>query len=232
MTVRGDVQQLRPLQLVEMFVWDDTVIGGTSVLRWHPGTTVAGAAITWQGQVYNPYAIEASGFDLAVNEKLPRPHIKAANVTGELGAYLRALDGALGAKLTRKRTLGKYLDAVNFAGGNPSADPDTHFPDEIFYVSRKVDENAIFIELELAAKWDVTGVKLPRRQVIASVCQWIYRGPGCGYSGGPVEDIDGNPTSDPTKDRCAKTLKACKARFGKNGVLHTSAFPASLLPRQ
>ena len=53
--------------------------------------------------------------------------------------------------------------------------PNTAFPDEIFYVSRKVSENPIFIEIELAVPFDVEGVQLPRRQVIAGTCQWVYR---------------------------------------------------------
>lgn len=225
MTVRSDVQGLKPMEVVEMFVWDDTVIGGTTIYRWHPGTTVTDTAIRWQGNLYTPYPIQGDGFDLTTNDKLPRPKLAVANVGGLIGNYLRSMSGALGAKVTRKRTLGKYLDAVNFPGGNPTADSTTYFPDEIFYVARKSNENAIFIELELAAKWDVSGVMLPRRQVIASVCQWVYRSHECSYTGANVPH-DGLP------DGCGKTLEDCKKHFGKNNELHTSAFPASLLARQ
>lgn len=225
MTVRSDVQGLKAMEVVEMFEWDARSVGDTQVYRWHPGTTVSGAAITWQGNSYLPFPIQGDGFDLTVNDRLPRPKLTVANVSGAIGNYLRGLGGALGAKVTRKRTLGKYLDAVNFTGGNATADPTTFFPDEIFYVARKSNENAIFIELELAAKWDVSGVMLPRRQVIASVCQWVYRSAECSYAGPNVPD-DGQP------DGCGKTLADCKKHFGKYGVLRTSAFPASLLARQ
>jgi lambda family phage minor tail protein L len=225
MSVRQDIQLLKPMQVVELFEWDARKQGDTAVFRWHPGTTVEGEAIFWNGQAYLPYPIQGTGFEVSVNDKLPRPHLQASNINGELGAYLRSLNGALGAKVTRRRTLGKYLDAVNFPDGNPNADPTTAFPEEIFYVARKINENPIFIELELAAKWDVTGVLLPRRQVIASVCQWVYRSSECSYSGGPVLDDEGH-------DVCHKTLEECKRRFGEHGVLRTSAFPASLLARQ
>jgi lambda family phage minor tail protein L len=121
------------------------------------------------------------------------------------------------------------MDAVNFPDGNPDADPNAHFPDDLFYVARKSSENAIFVELELAVSYDVIGVNLPRRQVIAGTCLWVYRSPDCGYAGPPVETIDGLPTSDINLDRCRKTLAACKARFGQNNPLNTSAFPASSL---
>lgn len=230
-TVRTDVHQLKAMQMVEMFVFDATAQGG-DVYRWHPGTTVTDGSIVWQGQTYTPMPIQSDGFEVSAVGKLPRPTLKASNIGGQMDAYLRTIKDAQGAKVTRKRTLGKYLDAVNFPTGNPYANPATSFPDEIYYVARKLSANPLFVELELAVKFDVEGVQLPRRQVIASICQWQYRSAECSYAGPPVQDINGNPTTDPTKDRCRKTLDACRARFGANGVLRTSAFPASLLVRQ
>lgn len=240
-TVRSDVTQLGPLELVELFVWDARAVGDPNPFYWHAGAGVdatgrpigVGAPIVWQGVTYNPFPIEANGFEQSSTGRLPRPTLRAANIGGELGNYLRGMADALNAKVIRKRTLGKYLDAVNFPGGNPYANPATSFPDEIFYVARKVSENPVYVEIELAVKFDVEGVMLPRRQVIAGTCQWIYRSAECSYAGPPVQDINGNPIPPSTQpDQCAKTLDACKARFGANGVLRTSAFPASLLVRQ
>jgi lambda family phage minor tail protein L len=232
MTVRDDSQQLATKEVVTMFVWDATALGDPNVIRWHPGTTVTRQPITWQGYVYEPFPIEAEGFEMNATGALPRPKLRAANIGGLLGNYLRSMRDGLGARVIRKRTLGRYLDAVNFAGGNPYADPNTFFPDEIYFVARKASENQIMVELDLAVKFDVEGVRLPRRQVIAGTCQWIYRSPECSYAGPPVQDVYGNPTTDPARDMCRKTLDACKARFGQYGILKTSAFPASLLVRQ
>jgi lambda family phage minor tail protein L len=228
LTIQGEVSSLRAQAIVEMFVYDDTAIGGDQILRWHPGTTLAGNPITWQGNVFQPLPIEASGFTMNLSGSLPRPQLKATNIAGELGAYLRSMDGAVGAKITRKRTLGKYLDAVNFVGGNSSADPTAFFPDEVYYLARKTSENPIYLEYELAVAFDVAGVQLPRRQVLATTCEWVYRSAECGYAGAPVQTIEGLPTTDPNLDRCRKTLDACRARFGSN-PLNTSAFPASLM---
>jgi lambda family phage minor tail protein L len=227
--VRRDVQQLAPLELVELFEWDATALGDPNKLRWHAGTRKDGVSpIVWQGLTYEAMAIEGTGFEINSSGKLPRPTLRAANIGGLLGAYIRGIADGLGAKVTRKRTLGKYLDAVNFPGGNPNADPTTGFPDEIYYVARKVAENPVYIELELAAKFDAVGIMLPRRQVVASVCQWVYRSEECSYAGGPIL----NDPVYPGVDRCGKTLDSCKLRFGQFGVLRTSAFPASLLVRQ
>lgn len=231
MGIRADVSGLAPQQLIELFEWDDTVIGGSNVVHWFNGTGYNQAPITWQGVIYEPFPVQAEGFEYTSTGTLPRPTLKVSNIGGYIGEYLRSLSGALRSKVTRRRTLGKYLDAVNFPDGNPTADPSQHMPDEIFYVARKANENPIFVEVELAVAFDAEGIKLPRRQVIAGTCQWLYRGPECGYTGPPVQDIQGLPTSNPDLDRCRKTLAACKARFGEWGILPTSAFPASLLQK-
>lgn len=229
MGIRTDISQLSTLSLVEVFVWDTTNIGGTEILRWHNGTNGLGQSIFWQGQQYFHFPVEVEGFEQQSTGKLPRPTLRASNIGGSLGAFVRSLKDALKSSVVRKRTLARYLDAINFIDGNPYADPTAGFPDEQFFVARKVNEDPIQIEMELAVPFDVENILLPRRQVIAGTCQWKYRGAECSYAGGPVQDINGNPTSDPTKDQCRKTLSACRARFGEYGILKTSAFPSSLL---
>lgn len=229
MSVRADVSTLQPQALVEMFEFDPTNIGQPPelILRWHPGTQVDKDPIVWRGIEYAPFPVVTEGFEQSAVGKLPRPTLRASNIGGALGGFLRAMQDGLGAKVIRRRTFAKYLDAVNFPAGNPTADPDAHFDDEIFFVSRKIAENPIFIEFELAVPFDIMGTRLPRRQVIAGVCQWVYRSPECSYAGGAV-------LTDPVfpgVDKCGKTLASCKLRFGANGVLRTSAFPASLLAR-
>lgn len=231
MSVHGDTAQgVKPLALVEMFVFDPTNIGQTAdkILHWHPGTTAQKAPIQWQGVIYQPYPVEATGFEMSAAGKLPRPTVRVSNIGGELAAFVRAMNDGLGAKVTRKRTLGKYLDGGNFPGGNPNADSSAHFEDEVFFVARKANENPIFVEFELAVAFDVAGIMLPRRQVIAGTCQWIYRDPPtCGYTGPPIT----NDPVFPGVDKCGKTLTSCKLRFGATAFLPTSAFPASLLAR-
>jgi lambda family phage minor tail protein L len=41
-----------------------------------------------------------------------------ANVTGSIAALILSYQDLVGAKITRKRTLVKYLDGVNFASGS------------------------------------------------------------------------------------------------------------------
>lgn len=227
MTIKYDLERLKPDALIELFEFDATELG-EGILRWHSGT-VNGNNIVWQGNEYQRFPIQASGFETNGKGTLPRPTMRAANIGGQLGAYIATIDDALGVKVTRRRTMARYLDEVNFPNGNPTADPTSHLPDEVYFVSRKTNQNAIFIEFELATAWDVNGLMLPRRQVIASTCPWRFRGDGCGYTGKTVEDTEGRPNTDPTKDGCGKGLQNCKNHFGEQAALPFGGFPASLL---
>jgi lambda family phage minor tail protein L len=232
MTARADVQTLAPGGIVELYELDTTLIGGADVLRFTPhGPNELGTDIVWAGNTFTRYPIEATGFERTGQGKLPRPTIRAANVSGVLGALALSLADLVGAKLTRTRTFVKYLDAANFAAGNPQADPNQYLDREIWFVDRKANENAIFIEWELSAAFDVAGVMLPRRQCVQNVCTWRYRSAECGYTGGPVADINDQPTSDASKDQCGKRLASCKLRFGAYAVLPFGGFPGTGLIR-
>lgn len=217
--------------MVELFVLDPTALGG-NVTRFHSGLNELQSPVVWDGDTYSPFPVEASGFELSGRGTLPQPKLRVANVTGLISALCFELDDLVGATLTRKRTLVKYLDAVNFTGGvNPTADPSQAFPDEIWTVNRKAEENSVFVDFELAAAFDVSGVKLPRRPVIANVCPWLYRGAECGYAGGPVADINDVATSDSAVDQCGKRLASCKLRFGAFAELPYGGFPGAGLLR-
>lgn len=229
--IESDVQKLNPGAIVDMFELDTTALGG-SVLRWHNGVNALGNDVVWQGNTYSRFPVEATGFARSGQGTLPRPELKVANVSGLIGALARDLNDLAGAKLTRRRTFVKYLDAVNFPGGvNPQADPLCGFPDEIWFVDRKASENGVYVQFELAAAFDVAGVQLPRRQCIQNVCTWAYRSAECGYTGGAVADKNDVPTSDATKDQCGKRLASCKQRFGTYAELPFGGFPGVGLVR-
>lgn len=230
MAIASDIQKLNPGDIVEMFVIDATNQGG-GIVYFHPGVNELGNNLVWQGQEYQKYPIEASGFEKRANGSTPRPTIRLSNLLNALGALAGAYDDFVGARVTRRRTLVKYLDAVNFAAGNALADSTAAFPDEIFTVDRKANENKLFIEWELTAATDLHGVMLPRRQVIQNVCTVIYRSAECGYAGGPVADINDNATTISANDVCGKRLSSCKLRFGEFSPLPFGGFPGAGLLR-
>jgi len=123
--------------------------------------------------------------------------------------------------------MAKFLDAVNFASGNASADPNAHYPDEVYYIDRKASETPEVVEFELTAGTDVAGVMLPRRQIIQNLCQWRYRGTECGYTGTNYFQQDDTQTPNPNDDKCGKRVSSCKARFGETSELPFGGFPAA-----
>lgn len=190
--------------------------GASDIYRFHAGTNLKeNNDIVWNGNSYLRFPIEADGFDYNGNGQLPRPRLRVSNILSTITSLLLTLpDGLEGAKVTRIRTLARYIDAVNFPGNvNPygTPDPTAEFPREIYYIDRKVVENRDVVEFELAAAFDLAGVRAPKRQCIANICQWVYKSPECGYSG-----------SLPT---CNKTLTACKDHFGYYDELPFGSFP-------
>lgn len=229
--IQQDLQQLQPGYLVELFELDCTSVGG-DVLRFHNGSNQLRADVVFDGLTYMAYPIQASGFEFTGRGQAPRPSLTVANVTGLLGALVRTYDDLVGCKLTRRRTMLKYLDAVNFPGGvNPTADPTAQLPEDVYYIDRKSTENKVLIEFELAAAFDVAGVQLPRRYIVQNVCPWRYRGGECGYTGTVYFDANDQLVPNPGQDVCGKRLNSCKVRFGEFAELPFGGFPAAGLTR-
>jgi lambda family phage minor tail protein L len=229
--VGEELNKLAPSAIIELFELDGTVssIGVPSVYRFHAGVNeqISGN-IVWGGNTYQRYPVEASGFTYEGGGQLPRPTISISNVLSLGTTLVLEYNDLVGATVTRIRTLKKYLDAANFtSGSNPTADPYAEFPREVFVVDRKVAENRAVVSFELAASFDVAGVKLPRRQIIQNICPWTYRGEGCNYTGTNYFDINDNSVPTLARDVCGHRLNSCKLRFGENGELPYGGFPSA-----
>lgn len=231
--IQGDIQKLSPGALMEFFVVDMAPIGG-GLARFHAGTNELRQAVLWQGFEYAFWPVKADGFEVNGRGQAPRPKITIANVDGTISALNLQFQDLVGAKVVRKRTFARYLD------GTPQADPTAEFPDDVFWIERKVRDDGETVEYELASIWDVEGVMLPRRQVIANCCAWQYRrwdaaagawdysqAGDCGYNGAALFDAGDAPTADPAQDVCGKRLSSCKARFGQYAELPYGGFPAA-----
>lgn len=225
--ITADIQGLEPGARVELFELDATAISGGNLLRFHGYQQVG--SIWWQGNEYTAWPIRAQGFAKTSEGQQPTPTLAVGNVDGSISALCILFDDLVGAKLTRHVTLGQYLDAANFAGGNPSADPDQEFPPDIWFVEQKTSETNEVVEFELSSALDFQNAMLPRRQIIANLCPFAYRGPYCGYAGAAMFDANDTATTNPALDTCPKTLTGCKKRFGATSVLNFGGFPAAAL---
>lgn len=229
--IATEIQKLAPSAIIEMFEVDTTAVGG-GLYRFHNGRSLANGEVVWQGNTYTAFPIEASGFEANGRGQLPRPTLRVSNVMGTISSLVLLYDDLVGCKVTRIRTLAKFLDAVNFPGGvNPTADPTAEFARDIYFVDRKSNENREMVEFELAAAMDLAGVELPRRQVIQNYCPWRYRGAECGYTGTNYFNINDTPVATLAQDVCGKRLSSCRARFGQNAELPYGGFPSAGLLR-
>jgi lambda family phage minor tail protein L len=215
------LQAIAPGAIIELFELQvNAAQHGVDETYWfHAGVNATGSNgdIIFNSLTYLAFPIEAKDFEYNGQGQLPRPKLRISNIFGTITAILLTLPNGLeGAKVTRIRTLARYIDGVNFPGGiNPygTPDPTAEFPREIYYVDRKVVETRDVIEFELAAVFDLIGVRAPKRQCVSNVCQWKYRGPECGYAGNAYFNTNNQPVSTLAQDACGKQLSSCELRF-------------------
>lgn len=231
MSIVSELEKLEPSGVVRLVEVNAQSIGaGTLRIHGYKNTP----SIIWQGQEYIPWSLSYEGF-ARTSEQQPRPKLVVGNPEGAITVLCEHFDDLVGAKVTRKSTLVKFLDAANFPDGNPTADPTQELMPEVWYVERKSMETPETVEFELASPLELQGAMWPRRQIIPGACPWLaiggYRGPYCGYTGPPVAEIDDTPTTNPALDQCGGRLRSCKLRFGENNELPYGGFPAARLVR-
>ena len=190
--------------------------------------------IIWQGQTFEPMAIQASGLEMRTDGKASAPTLSMANningIQGAVSAYCLQFDDFAGAKLKVIRTTAKYLDAENFSAGNLNASNEAK--EQLWYIEQKTSENAQTVSFELSNPIDFEGQKIPIRQ-ITSMCHWCmmggYRGEECGYTGAAMFTEKDEPTDDPSLDKCGGRIKSCTLHFGENKPLPFGGWPTSNL---
>ena len=229
-----ELSKLSPSQIIELFEvhLDNTLHGSTDVYRFHAGANAdIDGNVVFNGNTYTRIPVKADGFEFTNTGTLPRPTLSISNIDGTMTTLLLLVNATTagndlgGAEVRRIRTLKKFLD------GEATADPNAKFPDERWYVDRKASESRDSVTFELASKFDLAGQKLPKRQVIANVCQWVYRSSECSYTGSNYFDVNGNTVSTLAADVCGKRVESCKLRFGNTAELPFGSFPGAGLTK-
>ena len=229
-----ELAKINPSAIIELFELrlDLTLHGSSDVYRFHAGANAAVTGnIVFNSQAYSRIAIKGDGFEYSNTGTLPRPTLTISNLDNTMTALLLLVNATTagndlgGAEVRRIRTLKKYLD------GESAADPNARFPEERWFVDRKASESRDSVTFELASKFDLAGQKIPKRQVIANVCQWKYRSSECSYTGTDYYDVNGNEVSTLAEDVCGKRVASCKLRFGENAELPFGSFPGAGLTK-
>lgn len=188
-----ELYSLTPSALIELFTLDGSTAGETDVYyTFYDGKAAQGKNLVFGGVTYTAFPIQMTEAEIDGKGTLPRPKLSVANINGFVSILLLANSDLIGAKVTRTRVFARSLDAVNFPNGvNPwgTPDPTAIVSSDIFYVNRKVTETNELVTFELATPIEIDNVQLPRRQMLANSCLFIYRDPEtCGYTGAPIAD--------------------------------------------
>lgn len=219
-TIRTEERKLAAGDRVELYILDLAPIGVNRQLYFCDGNLNNFQPIYFQGIKYEPWGIEAKGFELN-GSSLPNPTLAVRNYQSAITQTMQGLQGLIGARLTRKRTFSKFLD------GQPQANPTQEYSPDIFYLGRKSQEDQDTVGWELQSIMEFRSVKIPVRQVQQNTCSHEYRGPDCGYTG-PYRDKDGNLTAHASDDECSYLIKTgCKPRFGAHAVLPFGGCPGA-----
>ena len=193
----SELQKRNPSNIIELFQLqlDTDIHGVNTTYYYHNGVSENNSGnIIFDNNEYTRMPIESDGYEFN-GRQLPRPTLRISNIAGTITTMLLTLpQGLAGAKVTRIRTLERYIDHANFDGGdivqeydssfyivqedgevidqeegtNPHGTPDATalFPKEVYFISRKTTENRAMVEFELAASFDLDGVRIPKRQIL------------------------------------------------------------------
>ena len=229
-----ELAKINPSAIIELFELrlESALHGSNDVYRFHAGSNAdVTGDIVFNSQSYSRVPIKADGFEYTNTGTLPRPTLAVSNLNSTISALLLLVNATTtgndlgGAEVRRIRTLKKYLD------GESAADPNAQFPQERWFIDRKSNETRDSVTFELASKFDLAGQKIPRRQIIANICQWKYRSSECSYTGTDYYDVNGNEVSTLAQDVCGKRVASCKLRFGDNAELPFGSFPGAGLTK-
>ena len=118
----SELQKINPSSVMELFVLElNTLLHGSNqIYRFHAGTNQLTNSIIWQGDSYDPFPIQAEGFEYSGTGSLPRPTFTVSNLFGFVSALIidtnkvTPKNDLQGAKFTRRRVLASSLDAANF----------------------------------------------------------------------------------------------------------------------
>ena len=147
------------------------------VYLFHSGNNLKdNGDLIWQSNTYTKFPCSAEGFAYSGKGKLPRPTLTFSNLLGNITAIMQlvnqttAFSDLTGAKVTRRRTLARFLDEENFPSNvNPykvgSVDPSAELPREVYFIERKVAENRNIVSFEMVGSFDLFGVAAPKKLV-------------------------------------------------------------------
>ena len=148
-----------------------------TVFLFHAGNNMKDSGdIVWQSNTYARMPCRAEGFKYSGKGLLPRPTLIFSNLLGTITTIILRVNKTTPfidlqrAKVTRRRTLARFLDEENFPSNvNPykvgSVDPTAELPREVYFIDKKTTENRDIVEFEMVSSFDLAGVGAPKKLV-------------------------------------------------------------------
>lgn len=165
--------------------------GSNNVLYFHAGKNEQLQDITWDSNTYVALPLMMQGIEYKYDGPSARPSLTIANVEsifksssifktqmadGTWGAKYDdgtditdtdfVLDDLVGSKLTRRKTLEKYL----------TSSPVVEFRKDVYIIDRIEERTNAYVSFELASAFDLETVRIPGRVVVGKYCPWKYQG--------------------------------------------------------
>jgi lambda family phage minor tail protein L len=172
-----DVQKLDPASsLVELF---EIEISLGNFIYTHAGIEADLSTVQFRDyttpatiRTYTAIPMQVQGFSHAVTGAIARPTISIANATTAFSGAVGSIDydTLVGLKVIRRLTLNKYL-----YGNSADANPPVEFPREVWYIDSIKSRSKAQVTFELASPFDLQGIQVPSRSVVANRCPWIYQ---------------------------------------------------------
>lgn len=127
-------------------------------------------------RTYSPLPVVSAGFDIKVDGAIARPNFTVSDITGAFSTAIGTtnLDLIVGKKFIRRLTLKKYLAGESADPG--SGNTPIEFPRQVWTISRIADRDKTVINFELAAPFDLQGIRIPAREIVSNACPWEYTG--------------------------------------------------------
>ena len=127
-------------------------------------------------RTYTPIPISSDGFEIKVTGAIARPVFNVSNVGTTFTTLMGTtdIDLLVGKKFIRRLTLKKYLKGESADPG--SGNTPVEFVRQVWTINRIQAEDSTTINFELAAPFDLEGVRIPARNIISNACPWEYTG--------------------------------------------------------
>jgi len=163
------IQDLQKQSSTNFIILYELILPSGGTLFFHPGVQANTANVTFDGNTYIAIPAEITGIEISSDGVASRPTLTVSNVLTTFKDAIGAgytFNDLLGKKFTRRRTLSAYLASA----------PAVEYTKDIFYVDRIIDRSIVSVTFELASPFDLQGVQLPQRIIMAGGCPWKYQG--------------------------------------------------------